>query len=360
MHNPLDEDDLMLINALQFSPRASFADLASVLRATPATLARRWARLVDEGLAWITVYPQPATMPSHVMALVEINAPNSNLDRISEQLAAEPRVVSIGYAARGSLNLTVLSRSLDDLSELLIGELGTAHGLTTTNHLVTRTHAEASRWRLNALSPTEIGQLRKLNAAQIASTVGSSRGITSNAMAITEVLARNGRATASEIADQVNRPDSTVRRQLGALLRSGALSFRCEVAQSATRWPISVTYWCRVPAIDRQTLIKELADEPRLRTCMSVAGRANFAATIWVESINEVLRFQDRLEAWMQSGEILDTSVILKSKKRMGWMLERDGRTSGEVVPYLVPSIEAGQSAPRQVDSVGVAPCDDG
>ncbi|WP_280784687.1 Lrp/AsnC family transcriptional regulator [Rhodococcus opacus] len=342
----MNEDDLLLINALQFSPRASFADLAAILQTSPATLARRWTRLVEEGLAWITAYPQPASMPSHVMALVEVNAPNSNLDHIAEKLAAEPRVVSIGYAARGSLNLTVLSRSLNDLSELLIGELGTAHGMTTTNHLVTRTHAEASRWRLNALSPHEIGQLRNLRAAQPESSLGVSRGLTSNTMAIADVLARNGRATASEIAEQINRPDSTVRRQLGALLRSGSLSFRCEVAQSATRWPISVTFWCRVPAADRQTLVDELAKEPRLRTCVSVAGRANFATTIWIESVNEVLRFQDWLEGVMQSGEILDTSIILASTKRMGWMLERDGRTSGKVVPYLTPSSEVGQSPP--------------
>ncbi|MEV0766166.1 Lrp/AsnC family transcriptional regulator [Nocardia sp. NPDC050435] len=336
MHQPLDEQDLALIHALQICPRGSWSELASILRSTPTTLAKRWARLTESGLAWITAYPHPATMPNHVVALLEIEAPTPTLDHIAGLLTAERRAVHVTYYARGCLMITVIAASLEDFGQLLHGDLATMSGVNTTSHIVTRSHVEASRWRLNALDPAEIERLRRLNMSLSHLGTAAMRALSPAELPIAEALVRDGRASAKTVAEQIGKPDSTVRRHMGALLRSRALSFRCEIAQPMTRWPVTATFWCRAPAADRQDLLDQLRWEPRLRTCMSVAGRANFVVTIWIESISEILSFQEWLEARMPAGEILDTSIVVKAKKRMGWILEPDGRASGEIVPYLV------------------------
>lgn len=337
MHEVLDEDDLSLIHALQICPRGSWSEVAAIMGSTPTTLAKRWARLSEDGLAWITAYPHPGTMPNHVVGLIEIDAPATTLDHLSRLLAAERRAVHISHRVRGGLVITVIAASLEDFSQFLHGDLASMSGVRATNHVITRSHVEASRWRLNALEPRQIQQLRRLDAGSAdARPPGGLRALAPSVLPIAEALVRDGRASAKTIAEQIDRPDSTVRRQLGALLRSRALSFRCEIAQSHTRWPVTVSFWCRVPAVDRPRLLDQLMSEPRLRTCMSVAGRANFVVTVWIESISEILSFQEWLEGHMPSGEILDTSIVLQATKRMGWILEPDGRASGAVVPYVV------------------------
>ncbi|MEU4317726.1 Lrp/AsnC family transcriptional regulator [Nocardia fluminea] len=349
MQESLDEDDLALIHALQICPRGSWADLAAIIGSSAATLAKRWTRLTEAGLAWITAYPHPATMPNHVVGLIEIDAAAPILDDLSRLLATERRAVHISHQVRGGLLLTVIAGSLDDFSQLLLGDLATMSETRVTNHVITRSHLEASRWRLNALEPRQIQQLQRLEAGSVDARTPDLRALTPSMLTIAEALVRDGRASAKTIAEQIDRPDSTVRRQLGALLRSRALSFRCEIAQSYTRWPVTVSFWCRTPAVDRPRLLDQLMSEPRVRTCMSVAGRANFVVTIWVESISEILPFQEWLESYMPSGEILDTSIVLQATKRMGWILEPDGRASGTVVPYVVtgPSETVAEERPR-------------
>ncbi|MFC7741398.1 AsnC family transcriptional regulator [Nocardiopsis composta] len=53
----MHEFDLSLINALQLTPRAAWSDLAPILDVDATTLARRWRRLEEAGLARITVFP---------------------------------------------------------------------------------------------------------------------------------------------------------------------------------------------------------------------------------------------------------------------------------------------------------------
>ncbi|CAN5344832.1 hypothetical protein BH09ACT9_BH09ACT9_40940 [soil metagenome] len=50
----IDEIDLRIINALQLAPRSKWLSLAEPLELDAATLARRWNRLSESSLAWVT------------------------------------------------------------------------------------------------------------------------------------------------------------------------------------------------------------------------------------------------------------------------------------------------------------------
>ncbi|GAA3353999.1 hypothetical protein GCM10017744_009850 [Streptomyces antimycoticus] len=54
----LDELDRGLVHALQIHPRAPWTLVGDVLAVNPVTAARRWRRLQEAGLAWVTAYPQ--------------------------------------------------------------------------------------------------------------------------------------------------------------------------------------------------------------------------------------------------------------------------------------------------------------
>ena len=342
MHGQLSEEDLALVHALQVHPRASWAALGPVLGAAPATLARRWQRLRESGLAWVTGYPAAGRRTGMQVALIEVDCAPGRRDEVAAALDVEPTVMTIEHAARGrDLLLTVNARSFAEMSALVLDRLDRLPGIASTRaHLAAGLHVEGNRWRLDALDAGQIDAVRALHRTDAAG--GSRVDLYGPVYApLARELGRDGRAGAAELAVRVGRPASTVRRQLAALVRSGTLVFRCEVAQLLTRWPVCVTWWIRLPTAAIEPAVERVRRDPRVRLCISLTGPSNFLVTAWTRSMTELVRMQNLLEREIPAAEIIDTSVILRTRKRMGWLLHPDGRCTGETVPLaqrMLPS----------------------
>jgi hypothetical protein len=69
----LDELDLLLVTALQATPRADWQRLGQLLGTSASTVARRWARLTQAGLAWQSCHPLRLPGISPFAALIEID-----------------------------------------------------------------------------------------------------------------------------------------------------------------------------------------------------------------------------------------------------------------------------------------------
>ncbi len=147
-----------------------------------------------------------------------------------------------------------------------------------------------------------------------------------------EALAVDGRLTASELARRTDRNAATVRRQLPRLLASGLLTFRCEVSQLHVGRPVSCNWLARVPVDEHARTVQALATLPELRLCVSTTGETNVMLTAWTRSLTDLLaleRFVGERLPWLA---IMDSSVTLRVAKRMGWLLDDEGRRTGEVV----------------------------
>lgn len=339
MQYSLSEEDFALVHALQVHPRASWSGLAPVLDAAPVTLARRWQRLRAAGLAWVTSYPSIREDVMQV-ALVEVDCAPGRLDEVAAALEDEQAVMTIEHAARGrDLLLTVNAPSFGELSGLVLDRLGRLPGVASTRtHLAAGVHVEGSRWRLDALDTRQIDAVRALRDADGAARTTRPVELSGPVFGpLVRELAADGRAGAAEIADRIGRPASTVRRQLAALVRSGSLVFRCEVAQLLTRWPICVTWWIRLPIDEVGDAVRRVRADPRVRLCLSLTGPANFLVTAWMHTLSELVGMQSALEHALPAAEIVDTSVILRIRKRMGWLLHPDGRCTGRTVPPFGP-----------------------
>ncbi|MDV8033665.1 Lrp/AsnC family transcriptional regulator [Rhodococcus sp. NPDC079359] len=334
MQEMLTESELSLVHALQIAPRASWTDLAPILGSTAATLARRWHSIVERGLAWITAYPAPLTGAGAITAMIEVTCGRVGSAELVDALVQDPRVVSIEHAARGrDLVLTVQTSSLDELTGLVLDDLpGFDSVRSTQTHTCTALHVEGSRWRLDSLDGAQHSAVAALGESPDRSGYARPESLTDQvARSLVGELTGNGRASAPEIASALGRPTSSVRRQLAALLRSRAVVLRCEVAQDATRWPITVTWWCRLPVQAHQEVVEIIRARSELRLCMSLTGPANFLLSMWVSSVPEILRVQEWLESRAPSLHIIESSVTLRSRKRMGWELGAEGRATGYV-----------------------------
>ncbi|MEV8610023.1 Lrp/AsnC family transcriptional regulator [Amycolatopsis sp. NPDC051373] len=199
--------------------------------------------------------------------------------------------------------------------------------MSTRTHLGTEMHLEGRQWRLDALDSGQQAAVEKAAKAAAPIRRGAPVDITTPTYApLMSALSKDGRATAIDIADQVGLPASTVRRQLGRLLKAGALAMRCELSQLHTRWPVSVIWWCRVPKPLLLSVVARMRAEPRVRMCMSMTGPANFVVFAWTAGLTDLMQLQGVLEDLLPPGALIDSSVTLRTRKRAGWLLRPDGR----------------------------------
>lgn len=319
------EEDLALINALQIAPRARWTELADILDVHPTSLAARWERLRHTGIAWITghLVGDPQDMS---LSFLEVECDIHRRDDVSMALTALPHVATVEHsAADRTLLLTVITTTFQELSEVVIQQvIGLPGVIGYRSALCTRLHQGGWAWRLGALNAGQRAQLQRL-----APDTGPSLRLPESHLALLPHLAANGRATAAEMARALDRSPATVQRQLTRVLAAHTLSFRCEIAQGYSGFPVSCQWFTRVPADAHERAAHALATIPQVRLAASTTGEANLIIVMWLRSVAEVMDVELVLTQKIPGIELLRNSIILRATKRVGWLLNPDTTGNG-------------------------------
>lgn len=329
MNLGLDEQDLALLHALQIAPRISWAQAARALGTTATTLAHRWQRLRDDGLAWVTVHPCRRNNAT-VVAFVDLDVSPADRERVIADLCADPRAATVEEAAGGrDLLVTALLPDREALTRFALDDLPGLPGvLRVDTRLATAVHWEGSLWRLDALDRSQQARLRSALPAE-------GRGaamIPDEYWPLVEALTEDGRRSAADLARRTGRNHATVRRQVAKLLSSGVLSFRCEVAQLCSGNPVVCTWFAQVPPADLDRTVQSLVTLPEMRLCASVSGDSNLMFTLWTASAAELVRVERLLSEKLPWLRLRESVLELRTRKRMGWVLDASGRSTGQVV----------------------------
>ncbi len=330
----LSEEDLALIQVLQTSPRLGWADAAKVLGVHATTLAARWERLTSGGAAWVTAHlaGDPQQM---LLAFVAVDCDMNLRDTVTAQLAAIPEIITVEEAASNrDLMLTVITRSLEEFSTKVVAQLKTIEGLTKyQTALCTRLHTSADEWRLNILSRAQLAALRTLGQPGTSDGKQAVAGqLPASHLDLLPFLARDGRATAAEIARELGRHPATVQRQLNRVLASGILLFRCEIAQGYSSYPVTCQWFANVPAGRHEEAAAAIRTISNVRLSASTTGPTNFVIIMWLQSLADVMTAELALQQKVPGMELVESVVMLRTVKRVGWMLNEDTTASGAVV----------------------------
>ncbi|WP_067574248.1 AsnC family protein [Nocardia acidivorans] len=109
------------MNALQIDPRASRTRIGASLGVDATTAARRWQRLTDTGLAWITAYPPGLA----VIGYPRLHCRGDAVAAISAQVCAMACVFSVQRIGGDyQLDLSVAAEDAAALDDLAVRELG--------------------------------------------------------------------------------------------------------------------------------------------------------------------------------------------------------------------------------------------
>ncbi|MEC3920567.1 Lrp/AsnC family transcriptional regulator [Nocardia sp. CDC160] len=321
-----DERDLDLVNALQINPRASWTRIGESLGMDATTAARRWGQLTGSGLAWITAYaPEFATV-----AYLRLRCRAEHLAEISDRAAAMPAVFSVDRMT-GSLplQLSVAVENLSALDDLTTRELAVLPGVEEIRTAVgLHVYMEGSHWRPQALDP---GQRNRLTDPR---EPVASRPRPGDA-ALVLALAADGRRSIADLARDTGLTETTVRRRVSDMTRSGRLVFRCDFAEQAAGWTVTANYWGRLPADALDDLGAALASWPEIRLCSATADDDNVALIAWLRAPREALLLETRLRREFPELRIMERQLTLRTLKRMGRILGPRGRAVG-YVPFRV------------------------
>ncbi|WP_092800170.1 Lrp/AsnC family transcriptional regulator [Rhodococcus globerulus] len=330
----IDEIDLRIINALQLAPRSTWLSLAGPLELDAATIARRWNRLSDSALAWVTVTPGPRVLDAIVTAAVEIDCAPAQLDAVADRLTTLAHAVTIEISTgRADLLVTAGTPDLASMSQFISQQIATIDGVQgLRTSIITRWFTEGGRWRLNALAPSERGFL----------AAGESRGrrSPSRVAAVSEqdrtlltTLAHDGRTPMRELADSIGISPAACKRQIDRLTSSGLVALRCEFARPVAGLPILATLWCRVDAEHLDMVGRLLSRAPEVRNCFAVVGSENLVVQLWLHSPAELDAFEIRIRRECPELHIGERSIVLYLRKLLGHVLDQQGRRTGTIAP---------------------------
>lgn len=327
----LDEVDRSIVHALQIHPRAPWNLLGEVLALDPVTVARRWQRLEEAGLAWVMAYPRATDVVNVVTAIVEVDAEPGAARRVARALARFPWAVNVKETAGGrDLVVNVQGQDLQRLWHYIATGLSVVDGVTATRtHLVTALTTEGSTWRLRSLDAGQrdrLGKAATLPAVAVASTAWDEVDAR-----MTTLLNEDGRMSIRELAEHTGLSVTTTGRRLRQLLAS-RVNLRCDVARPLSGWPLAAVYFASAPAEKLREIVQVLGAVPEVRLCAIVSGPHNLVVDVWLRTLPDVHAIEAHLSARLPPLKIHDRSVVVRTTKHMSRLLADDGRCEG-VVP---------------------------
>jgi DNA-binding Lrp family transcriptional regulator len=357
----LDGLDLLLVTALQTTPRADWRRLGQLLGISASTAARRWARLTQEGLAWQSCHPLHLPGISAFAALIEIDTTAGKLYQVAAQLAEDPHVFDVLHLS-GARDLLVLAGFANhaQLARYVGVRLASLDGVVATRaQLATAIHTEASGWRADRL-PTRPGAAAHRPSPALATAAaprppGSTEPDEADLLLMT-ALSQDPRRPVAEMAGRTGLSPTTVARRLARLQTGRVLAWRCDVARVAAGWPLAAHLWGRLPPDQTAQATTQLAGMREVRMCASITGPSNLYLTVWLRTLRHLDVFEARLAACLPQLTITDRAMSLWHVKLGGHLVDPDGRRIRSIPLTLWPDQPAAQAQAVIVDRLRRGP----
>lgn len=301
--------------------------MAPILGADPGTLARQWARLKEEGYAWVT-----GLVAGMQTALIEVRCELKHLDSIVTTLQTDHRVHVIDFSS-GQRDLLVLvyARDLAEIANFAVERLGKIRGIRSAQtHLCNERLLHGGNWRLRSLKPSEVSRIPQPRPPRSRAAKHVPEDLRES---IVREIWRDGRVPISLIAERSGFSPQRVSDGLATLIQQEQLFFRTDIARSATEWPIYTWYFIEAPASSIARARATLTSIPEVRMAFTAASRFNLILAVWLRQLSDIDRFELALEKALVGARIADRAVVFRTARHMNSLLGADSRATGLALP---------------------------
>jgi DNA-binding Lrp family transcriptional regulator len=313
--------------------------VSELLGISPVTAAKRWQRLVEEGVAWVTASPGMVTNSPQCVAHAEITCPANARLAVANAIAAHPHAMTVELiTGDADILVTIGGADLPTVSHYVLDHLSEVDGILNTRlRVITRLHSEGGSWRLRRLPDTTASAFRRLQVGELSDEEpGSPAGPMSDAsMAIIEQLTIDGRMTYADLAERTNMSPTTVRRKMAGLLRSGLIRLRTDVSAQDAGWPVENYVRADVPVGALRETARQLSQMRQARLTATVATGPLLVHASWLETVEEVHRLELTMAEQLPQLQVVERLLVLRVVKRNGRLIGANGRAVG-VVPINI------------------------
>lgn len=320
-HGVLPDEDQLLIAALQERPRASWRDIGSIVGSSASTVARRFERLHDDGIAWVTAYPARLVAAT---GYCWVRAPIAARRDLAVRLAAHPATFWVEqldgdrafFAAIGASSVRRLTQFAGEISELP----GATDVVLQTSRSVAH---DGTRWlpRLAGAMPPQAPVWR----AELPESIASP---TPQDLLMFAALMRDGRVSYTDLAEAAGISERTVRRRLPQMFECGLLTSRCDVSREAVGMQAGVFFSIQwTPQWPR--LLEAASRIPGARLVAGASGSAPFLLHYWVRTVGEADRILTGLQNAAPDLHIERIDFVVRTVKRYGRLFGPNGAATG-------------------------------
>lgn len=310
----LDSVDRQIIHILTIQPRASFRTIAEVTQISGQTAARRYKRLVDHaGLRVLGVLDGARLGWTHWVVRLQVTPGSAG--SLGEALARRPDTRWIHLASGGTeITCTLDARSPEQRDALFLQGLpGSRRVVQISAHSILHSFNPWA-WReiTQALSPEQLSRLQaQPEPAQPASLTPQDEPL------LTE-LARDGRASNAALAAAVHWHESTVRRRIEELRRSGLLYFEVDIDNRALGMTTQATLWLSVEPARLDEAGRALAAHREIPFAGATTGPTNLMASAVFRDARHLYEYLTGELAALPGLISVQTAPIIRTLKRTG------------------------------------------
>ncbi|WP_104118343.1 AsnC family transcriptional regulator [Arthrobacter sp. B1805] len=327
----ISEEDQQLVHALQVSPRISWTRLAPILGVDAGTLARRWQRIADAGIARVIAHNSMPLSNDNVLTHVQLACALKKAPIIAETLARDTNVFTVHLSSGDyPVTLIVASSNLEHFTTYLTERIGTVPGVRSARtHPQTALHIDGSSWELDALSKQQRALIAATRAKSAPPTTSSSPDLDYR---IYDILLADGRTSYADIARRLELSLSTARRRVDSLISTRKLSLRCDVARHPFGWPVAAYLFGSFPNTLSSYVPHLRREIPEIRVLASSASANSQHFYLWLRNLTDLPLVEQRIMNTVPGLVFGERYVLLRTVKQVGHIQDTLGRTT-EIIP---------------------------
>jgi len=333
----VDVLDRQLIRALQVAPRAPFSALADVLDVSEQTAARRYRRLLADGVVRVIGLVDRYAL-GRTGWLIRMQCRPDGAAALAAALARRPDVsyvtLTSGGSELGCISLPRTDRQRDDLLLQRLPRMAQVLTMTAQAVLHEFTGPDAE-WTDHGgtLAPARLAPLEALATGGAGGTVeptaveskeagpapGASLG--PEDQPLLDALAIDGRAGYEQLARATGWSAGRAARRTAELLRAGLLHLDVEVAVELLGFRTQAFLWLTVPPSELDDAGRAISVLPQVAYCAAVTGPTNLVASVVCRDPADLYQFVTRQIGAVRSVRQVEISPTLRRVKQAGTLM---------------------------------------
>lgn len=335
----IDRLEGQIIRCLQLAPRIPFSAVAAILGVSEQTVARRYRRLVREGVVRVTAVVNPTALGQSNWIVRTRCRPNGALS-LAQALAQRDDISWVTLVSGGSEVVCVLrartSEARDDLLIQRLPRTAPVLGLAAAMvlHRFVGGGPAGDDWAALAdlIDADQQQAVLGCSDLQFAAQVGHTTLVPSD-IAMLDVLVQDGRASYATLAHAAGIAEGRATRRLRTLFTQGAAYFDVDLSGAALGFHTQATLWLTVTPAELDNAGCALAAEQEVAFAAAITGPQNLTATISCRGVGDLYGFVTTKIGAIPGVQSMEITPVLRHVKQAGALTAGDRLAESQPSP---------------------------